>query len=30
MVDRLETTVDQHHHTIELTMHIKEAPDARS
>jgi anti-sigma regulatory factor (Ser/Thr protein kinase) len=30
MVDRLETTVDQHHHTIELTMHLKEAPDARS
>ena len=30
MVDRLDTTVDQHHHTIELTMHLKEAPDARS
>jgi serine phosphatase RsbU (regulator of sigma subunit)/anti-sigma regulatory factor (Ser/Thr protein kinase) len=30
MVDRLETSVDEHHHTIELVMHLKEAPDARS
>jgi len=30
MVDRLETTVNQHHHTIELVMHLKEVPDARS
>jgi anti-sigma regulatory factor (Ser/Thr protein kinase) len=30
MVDRLETTVDEHHHTIELVMHLKEAPDARA
>jgi serine phosphatase RsbU (regulator of sigma subunit)/anti-sigma regulatory factor (Ser/Thr protein kinase) len=30
MVDELRTTVDEHHHTIELVMHLKEAPDARS
>jgi serine phosphatase RsbU (regulator of sigma subunit)/anti-sigma regulatory factor (Ser/Thr protein kinase) len=30
MVDELRTAVDQHHHTIELIMHLKEAPDARS
>ena len=30
MVDDLRTTVDEHHHTIELVMHLKEAPDARS
>jgi serine phosphatase RsbU (regulator of sigma subunit)/anti-sigma regulatory factor (Ser/Thr protein kinase) len=30
MVDELRTAVDQHHHTIELVMHLKEAPDARS
>jgi serine phosphatase RsbU (regulator of sigma subunit)/anti-sigma regulatory factor (Ser/Thr protein kinase) len=30
MVDRLETTVDEHHHTIELVMRLKEAPDARA
>jgi serine phosphatase RsbU (regulator of sigma subunit)/anti-sigma regulatory factor (Ser/Thr protein kinase) len=30
MVDVLETAVDEQHHTIELTMHLKEAPDARS
>jgi hypothetical protein len=30
MVDALETAVDEHHHTIELVMHLKEAPDARS
>jgi len=30
MVDDLHTAVDEHHHTIELTMHLKEAPDARS
>ncbi len=30
MVDALDTTVDEHHHTIELVMHLKEAPDARS
>jgi serine phosphatase RsbU (regulator of sigma subunit)/anti-sigma regulatory factor (Ser/Thr protein kinase) len=30
MVDRLETAVNEHHHTIELVMHLKEAPDARS
>jgi anti-sigma regulatory factor (Ser/Thr protein kinase) len=30
MVDRLETAVNEHHHTIELVMHRKEAPDARS
>jgi anti-sigma regulatory factor (Ser/Thr protein kinase) len=30
MVDRLETSVDEHHHTIELVMHLKEAPDARA
>jgi serine phosphatase RsbU (regulator of sigma subunit)/anti-sigma regulatory factor (Ser/Thr protein kinase) len=30
MVDALETAVDEQHHTIELTMHLKEAPDARS
>jgi anti-sigma regulatory factor (Ser/Thr protein kinase) len=30
MVDELHTTADEHHHTIELVMHLKEAPDARS
>jgi anti-sigma regulatory factor (Ser/Thr protein kinase) len=30
MVDDLRTAVDDHHHTIELVMHLKEAPDARS
>jgi len=30
MVDELRTAVDEHHHTIELVMHLKEAPDARS
>ena len=30
MVDALDTAVDEHHHTIELVMHLKEAPDARS
>jgi anti-sigma regulatory factor (Ser/Thr protein kinase) len=30
MVDDLRTTADQDHHTIELVMHLKEAPDARS
>jgi serine phosphatase RsbU (regulator of sigma subunit)/anti-sigma regulatory factor (Ser/Thr protein kinase) len=30
MVDDLRTIVDQDHHTIELVMHLKEAPDARS
>jgi serine phosphatase RsbU (regulator of sigma subunit)/anti-sigma regulatory factor (Ser/Thr protein kinase) len=30
MVDRLETAVNEHHHTIELVMHLKEEPDARS
>ncbi|HEX3201833.1 MAG TPA: SpoIIE family protein phosphatase [Actinomycetes bacterium] len=30
MVDDLRTAVDEHHHTIELVMHLKEAPDARS
>jgi serine phosphatase RsbU (regulator of sigma subunit)/anti-sigma regulatory factor (Ser/Thr protein kinase) len=30
MVDRLETAVNEHHHTIELVMHRKEAPDGRS
>ena len=30
MVDALNTAVDEHHHTIELVMHLKEAPDARS
>jgi serine phosphatase RsbU (regulator of sigma subunit)/anti-sigma regulatory factor (Ser/Thr protein kinase) len=30
MVDELHTNVDEHHHTIELVMHLKEAPDARS
>ena len=30
MVDALETAVDEQHHTIELVMHLKEAPDARS
>jgi serine phosphatase RsbU (regulator of sigma subunit)/anti-sigma regulatory factor (Ser/Thr protein kinase) len=30
MVDDLHTAVDEHHHTIELVMHRKEAPDARS
>jgi anti-sigma regulatory factor (Ser/Thr protein kinase) len=30
MVDDLHTAVDEHHHTIELVMHLKEAPDARS
>jgi serine phosphatase RsbU (regulator of sigma subunit)/anti-sigma regulatory factor (Ser/Thr protein kinase) len=30
MVDGLETAVNEHHHTIELVMHLKEAPDARS
>jgi serine phosphatase RsbU (regulator of sigma subunit)/anti-sigma regulatory factor (Ser/Thr protein kinase) len=30
MVDALTTTVDEHHHTIELVMHLKEASDARS
>jgi anti-sigma regulatory factor (Ser/Thr protein kinase) len=30
MVDELHTTVDEHHHTIELVMHLKETPDARS
>jgi anti-sigma regulatory factor (Ser/Thr protein kinase) len=29
MVDELRTAVDEHHHTIELVMHLKEAPDAR-
>jgi serine phosphatase RsbU (regulator of sigma subunit)/anti-sigma regulatory factor (Ser/Thr protein kinase) len=29
MVDDLHTTADEHHHTIELVMHLKEAPDAR-
>ena len=29
MVDELRTAVDEHHHTIELIMHLKEAPDAR-
>jgi serine phosphatase RsbU (regulator of sigma subunit)/anti-sigma regulatory factor (Ser/Thr protein kinase) len=30
MVDELRTAVDEHHHTIELVMHLKEAPDARA
>jgi serine phosphatase RsbU (regulator of sigma subunit)/anti-sigma regulatory factor (Ser/Thr protein kinase) len=30
MVDGLETAVNEHHHTIELVMHLKEAPDGRS
>ncbi|HEV8424717.1 MAG TPA: SpoIIE family protein phosphatase [Actinomycetes bacterium] len=30
MVDALRTAVDEHHHTIELVMHLKEAPDARN
>ena len=31
MVDDLRTAVDEHHHTIELVMHLnEEAPDARS
>jgi anti-sigma regulatory factor (Ser/Thr protein kinase) len=30
MVDELRTAVDEDHHTIELVMHLKEAPDARS
>jgi serine phosphatase RsbU (regulator of sigma subunit)/anti-sigma regulatory factor (Ser/Thr protein kinase) len=30
MVDDLRTSVDRDHHTIELVMHLKEAPDARS
>jgi serine phosphatase RsbU (regulator of sigma subunit)/anti-sigma regulatory factor (Ser/Thr protein kinase) len=30
MVDELRTAVDEDHHTIELIMHLKEAPDARS
>ena len=30
MVDALDTAVDEQHHTIELVMHLKEAPDARS
>jgi serine phosphatase RsbU (regulator of sigma subunit)/anti-sigma regulatory factor (Ser/Thr protein kinase) len=30
MVDELRTAVDEQHHTIELVMHLKEAPDARS
>jgi anti-sigma regulatory factor (Ser/Thr protein kinase) len=30
MVDGLETAVTEHHHTIELRMHRKEEPDARS
>ena len=30
MVDALETAVDEQHHTIELVMHLKEAPDAWS
>jgi anti-sigma regulatory factor (Ser/Thr protein kinase) len=30
MVDELRTDVDEDHHTIELVMHLKEAPDARS
>jgi len=30
MVDGLETAVNEHHHTIELVMHLKEVPDARS
>jgi serine phosphatase RsbU (regulator of sigma subunit)/anti-sigma regulatory factor (Ser/Thr protein kinase) len=30
MVDDLRTAVDEHHHTIELVMHLKEAPDARA
>jgi serine phosphatase RsbU (regulator of sigma subunit)/anti-sigma regulatory factor (Ser/Thr protein kinase) len=30
MVDELRTSVDEQHHTIELVMHLKEAPDARS
>jgi serine phosphatase RsbU (regulator of sigma subunit)/anti-sigma regulatory factor (Ser/Thr protein kinase) len=31
MVDELRTAVDEHHHTIELVMHLnEEAPDARS
>ena len=30
MVDGLETAVNEHHHTIELVMHLKEAPDARN
>jgi serine phosphatase RsbU (regulator of sigma subunit)/anti-sigma regulatory factor (Ser/Thr protein kinase) len=30
MVDDLRTAVDEHHHTIELVMHLKETPDARS
>jgi serine phosphatase RsbU (regulator of sigma subunit)/anti-sigma regulatory factor (Ser/Thr protein kinase) len=29
MVDELHTAADEHHHTIELVMHLKEAPDAR-
>ena len=29
MVDELRTAVDEHHHTIELVMQLKEAPDAR-
>jgi serine phosphatase RsbU (regulator of sigma subunit)/anti-sigma regulatory factor (Ser/Thr protein kinase) len=30
MVDELRTSVDEQHHTIELVMHLKEAPDARA
>jgi serine phosphatase RsbU (regulator of sigma subunit)/anti-sigma regulatory factor (Ser/Thr protein kinase) len=30
MVDELRTAVDSEHHTIELVMHLKEAPDARA
>jgi len=30
MVDELRTSADEHHHTIELVMHLKEEPDARS
>ena len=30
MVDALDTAVDEQHHTIELVMHLKEVPDARS
>jgi serine phosphatase RsbU (regulator of sigma subunit)/anti-sigma regulatory factor (Ser/Thr protein kinase) len=29
MVDELRTSADEHHHTIELVMHLKEAPNAR-
>jgi len=29
MVDELRTSADDHHHTIELVMHLKEAPNAR-